>query len=140
MGGRPGQRQRIRKGSARQEHRIGLRVQRIGGATLLHQGVNAIDLVMPGTAVPVVVARKVQYPRALHVQRHIEVVSQLIEEVRRIGIAAGAIIGAAHVGALAEALVRPAIPHDISVNAHRNHRRLCRASRYAGEDGERASR
>ena len=76
------------------------RVVWIGCAALRDEVISAIDLVVPGTAVPVVVTREVEYARSLHIECDVEVVGLLIKEVARIGpfVAAGAVVGAAHVG------------------------------------------
>ena len=95
-----------------QEHRLGIRIARIGRAGLLDDVVPAVHLVVPGAAVPVVVAGEVEDAGASDVERDVEVVGLLVEEVRRVGgvVAADAVVGAAHVGAHADALVGPAVP------------------------------
>jgi hypothetical protein len=82
--------------------------------------VRAIHLVVPRAAVPVVIADEIDLARAFDIQGDVAVLTQLIQEVRGIGpfVAARAIIGAAHVGADANALVGPAIPHAVGVQAH----------------------
>ena len=77
----------------------------------------AIDFVVPGAAVPVVVADEVEDAGTFDVERDVAVVGELIEEVGGVGalVAAGAVVGAAHVGARADALVGPVVPHAISV-------------------------
>ena len=123
-GPRPGE--RIGERGFRQEDGVGGRLVRIGGAGFLDDVVHAIDLVMPGAAVPVVVAGEVEHARALHVERHVAVVGELVEEVAGVGafVAAAAVVGAAHVGPRADALAGPAFPQAIGVEANRNDRRL----------------
>src|ERR1019366_5675668 len=79
----------------------------------------AIHLEVPWAAVPVVVADEVDLAGALDIEGDVAVFAQLIQEVRGIGpfVAARAIVGAAHVGADADALIRPAIPHAVRVQA-----------------------
>src|SRR5207302_4255119 len=81
--------------------------------------VGAIDDVMPGAAVPVIVAREVEDARALEVERDVEIVGELEEEMAGIGafVAAAAVISASHVGAGADVLIGPAVPGAVGVVA-----------------------
>ena len=91
-------------------------------AGLLNDVVGAIDLVVPGTAVPVVVADEVKDTGSLNVQRDVEIVGELVQEVGSVGpfVAAGSVVGAAHVGPRADPLIRPAFPQAIGVEPDRN--------------------
>ena len=75
---------------------------------------------------PVIVTREVKDAATFHVERDIEVIRQLIEEMARIRsfIAAAPVIGAAHVGPRADPLIGPACPLPIRVQTDGNHRRL----------------
>src|SRR5258708_2030917 len=86
----------------------------------------AVDLVVPGAAVPVVVAREGEDAGALDVERHVELVGFLVEEVAGVGglVAALAVVGAAHIGAGADPLQRPLVPATVGVEADRDHGRL----------------
>ncbi len=81
--------------------------------------VGAIDDVMPGAAVPVIVAREVEDAGILNIERDVEIVGELVEEMAGIGafVAAGAVVGASHVGAGADALIGPAVPGAVGVVA-----------------------
>src|SRR5205823_6449228 len=54
---------------------------RVSRAALPDEVVGAVHLVVPGAAVPAVVAGKVEDARALDVEGHVEVVGLLVEEV-----------------------------------------------------------
>ncbi|TMQ33658.1 MAG: hypothetical protein E6K70_11975 [Planctomycetota bacterium] len=73
---------------------------------------------------PVVKAGEVEDARALNVQSDIEVIGLLVEKVAGVGpfIASGAVIGATQVGAGADALVGPALPLAVGIQAYRDHR------------------
>src|SRR2546422_1925756 len=81
---------------------------------------------MPGTAMPMIVAREIKNAWACHIQCYVEIVGQLIEEMTGVGafISPTAIVGAAHVSTHADALLRPSIPHTIRVKSDRNDRRF----------------
>src|SRR5437867_2732234 len=98
----------------------------VGRAGFLNDIVGAIDLIMPRTAVPVVVAGKVQYPGALHIERHVEIVGELVEEVGSIGslVSARPVIGAAHIRPGTDPLIGPALPHAVSVESDGDYGRL----------------
>ena len=97
-------------------------MQRIGGAALLNDMIHAVHLVMPRTAVPVVISNEVKDAGALNIETDISVRSELIEEMGRISglIASPSIVSAAHVRANSDSLIGPVIPHPVSVQAHRN--------------------
>ena len=116
------------KGAAGRKTESGAGWQRIGGAGFLHDVVRAVHVVMPRAAVPVIVAGEVEHAGAFHVERHVVVVGQLIEEMGGVGplVAASPVVGAAHVGARADALIRPAVPHAVRIQTHGNDG-LCRA-------------
>lgn len=67
-------------------------------------------------------ARIVAGARSSHSERHIIIISELIEEMARIGtfIAPTSVIRAAHVSAGADALRRPAVPLLVGIKADRN--------------------
>lgn len=92
-------------------------VEGIGGAGLADDVVVAIDLVVPGAPVPVVVADEVEDAGRFQVEGDVEIIGFLVEEVGGVGafVAAAAVVGAAHVGALADSLVGPAVPLQIGV-------------------------
>ena len=91
---------------------FGDRLVRVGGAGLLDDVVGAVDLVVPRAAVPVVVAGEVQDAAASDVERDVEVVGRSGRGSAGVGraVAAVAVVGAAHVGAHADALLGPAVP------------------------------
>ena len=73
-----------------------------------------------------VVAHKDHNAPAFDVQRHITIIRKLKKEVAGVGveITATTIIGAPHVGPLADALISPMIPHPVGVQAYGKNRRL----------------
>ena len=99
---------------------------RIGAAAFLNNVFRAIYNVAPRTSVPMIIARKVKNARSFNIQRYIVVVGELIKEMTRIGpfIAAPTVVGAAHIGPRADALIRPPIPLPIGIQADRNDRRF----------------
>ena len=113
----PGEGQRRGEQRRRLEDRTGYGMERIRRTVLSHEVVGAVHLVVPGTAVPVVVAGEIENAGALDVERDVVVVGQLIEEVGSVGpfVAASPVIRAAHVSASADALVGPALPHAVGV-------------------------
>ena len=94
-------------------------MKRIGRAAFLDDVVSAVYDVMPRAAVPVVVAREVKDAGAFHVERDVEIVGELVEEVTGVGafIAPAAIIGAAHVGARSDPLVGPSLPQPVRIES-----------------------
>src|SRR5580765_7612951 len=100
---------------------------RIGGAGLDYNVVRTVHFIMPWAAVPMIVSDEIENARAGDVQRHVFVFRKLIEEMAGIGafVATAAVISAAHVGAHADALIRPALPLAISVKADGNDWRFC---------------
>src|SRR5215469_1423734 len=109
----------------------------VGCARLLDDVVQAIDLVVPWAAMPVVVANEVQNAGALHIESDVAVGCKLIEKVGGIRglVAASSIVSAAHVRTNSDALRGPAIPHSIRIEASRNHRR-CTPPAEAGEQNK----
>ena len=95
-------------------------------AGLLNQVVNAIDLIMPRTPVPMIIARKIKHARPLDIERDIFILSKLVEEMAGVCafIAATPIVGAPHVGARADAQIRPALPLPVRVQTNRDDWRL----------------
>ena len=85
---------------------------------------------------PMVVAGKVENSRARDIQRDIEIVGRLIKEMTGVGplVAAGAVVGAAHVGPDADPLIRPTLPLAIGVETDRNDRRFFRPLPGIGAD------
>ena len=85
----------------------------------MHDVICAVDGVVPWAAVPMVVAREIHDPGTGDVEGDILVVGELVEEMTGVSafVAAGAIVGAAHVGAHAEALDGPMLPLAIGVEA-----------------------
>src|SRR5207247_3875611 len=77
----PGPGKRAGKEFFGQEDRVLDGAVRVRSAALLNKVVGAIDLVVPGAAVPVVVTGKVQEARALDVASDVEVVGLLVEKV-----------------------------------------------------------
>src|SRR5207247_1324218 len=104
LGRRPGVSEGRRKNIHRQEYRSGDRIRRIGGARLLDDVVGAVEQVMPRAAVPVIGPDEIEDARTLGIQRYVAVFGVLTEKMARVCglIAAGAVIGAAHVRALAD--------------------------------------
>src|SRR4051812_11985932 len=97
-------------------------MKRIGRARFLNNVVRAIDDVTPGAPMPVVVAGEVEDAGPLQIERDVEIVRELEEKMAGVGalIPAGAVVGAAHIGAGADALVGPMIPGAIGVVANGN--------------------
>ena len=100
---------------------------RIGGAGFLNDVVGTVHFVMPRAAVPMVVASEVEESRAGDVECDVFVFGELIEEMAGVGafVAAAAVISAAHVGAHADALIRPAVPLAVGIEANGNDGRFC---------------
>ena len=71
---------------------------------------------------PVVIAAEEKNSRALYIERDVKVISELIEEMRRIGafISSSSIVGAAHVGTHSDTLPRPLIPRPIGIEPDGN--------------------
>jgi hypothetical protein len=141
VGPRPGQ--RAGEEFFGQKDRILDRAVRVRGAALPDEVVGAIDLIVPGAAVPVVVAGEIQDAWALDVEGDVEVVGLLVEEVAGVGalVAAGAVVGAAHVRPRPNALVGPALPLAVGVEADGDDRRLvghgsCGQSEHQAENAE----
>src|SRR5512142_1210054 len=98
-------------------------MKRVGCAGLLNDIVDAVDLEVPRAAMPVIETNERQYARSLNVEGHISIVCELIQKMRRVGhlVAAGAVIGRTHVGAHADALIWPTVPHSKGVVPHWDH-------------------
>ena len=107
----------------------------IGGAGFLDNVIGSIDFVVPRASVPVIAAHKIQYPWSGDIEADVEVVSDLIKEMAGISalVSTAPVIGAAHVGARADALVRPAFPEAIGIKTHRNDRWLFRRATEGGD-------
>ena len=104
---------------------------RIGSAGFPDDVVRAVDHVVPGASVPMVVAREIKDSRAFNVDGYVKVVTELIEEVTGVSgvVAASAVVGASHIRPGADALVRPSFPKAICVEADRDDgRRLSRGA------------
>ena len=103
-------------------------MSRIKSAAVLEDVIRSVNLVMPGTSVPVIVAREVKNAGAFKVNRNIEIVRELVQVVACVGafVSAAAIICAYHIGPGADSLIGPTIPHPVGVNAHRDNRRMFR--------------
>src|SRR5437773_217586 len=101
----PGPGKRAGKEFFGQEDRVLDGAVRVRSAALLNKVVGAIDLVVPGAAVPVVVTGKVQEARALDVESDVEVVGLLVEKVAGVSgvVVTGAVGGAADGGSHAAA-------------------------------------
>ena len=136
LGFGPRPRQRFGERSFGKKHRALRGVQRIGRAGLLDDAIAAIHLVVPGTTVPVVVADEVEDAGRFDVQRDIEIVGLLIQEVGSVGalVAAAPVVGAAHVGPGADALIGPPLPLAIGVGANGDRRRLGSGGRGQAEE------
>ena len=95
--------------------------------------VSAVDGVVPWTAVPMVVASEVEDSRAGDVECDVFVFGELIEEMAGVGafVSAAAIVGAAHVSASADALIRPAVPLAIGIEDKGNHGRFCCGAKFS---------
>ena len=102
-------------------------MKRVRGTAFGDKVVSTVDFVMPWTSVPVIVAGEVENPGALQIKGHVLIRRELIEEVGRVPslVASAPIICATHVGAYSDALVRPATPHTICVEAHWDDGSLC---------------
>src|SRR5215203_1270566 len=93
----------------------------IGGALLAHHMVNAVDLVVPGTAVPSICSHKIENALAQHVKGHVELSSLTIKKMRRIGcsVQAIAIMSRTHVGPNADPLIGPKCPMRVGIKTDR---------------------
>src|SRR5947207_14202136 len=98
--------------------------------------VHAIHLVMPRTAMPMIIPGEVQNPRPFDVERDIFVLRQLIKKVAGIGpfIAAAPVVSAAHVSARADALVRPSFPETVCIQTNGDKWRLVRPNYWTEQD------
>jgi len=87
---------------------------------------------------PVIVAREVEHAVTVHIERHVPVLGQLIQEVSRIGafVAPGAVVSAAHVRADADSLFSPTIPLAVGVEADGNDWKGISRGRSAGQHAE----
>ena len=123
---RPRGGERVGEGPLGKENRTRRRVRRVRGATFLHEVVDPVDLVVPGAPVPVVVADEIKHPRTGDIERDVEIVAKLVEVMRgvRALVASAAVVGASHVGAGADPLVRPMVPPQVRVRPDRDDRRL----------------
>ena len=75
---------------------------------------------------PVVVAGEIEDALARDIERHVEVIRQLEQEMAGVGclIPPGTVVGASHVGARPYPLLGPPVPHPVAIQAHRNNGRL----------------
>ena len=91
----------------------------------------AVHYKMPGASMPVIEAREVENARRANVERHVEIIGFLIQKVARIRslIPTLAVVRAPHVRALSDPLLRPTIPHTVSVEADWQDGRLLRLQR-----------
>jgi len=117
----------------RLKHRAGDGMIGIRCTRFLDDVIDAVDFVVPGAAVPVIVSGEVEHAWSFDVERDVVIVGQLIEEVAGVGrlVAAAPIVGAAHVSSNADALIGPTSPHAIGVEPDRDHRRfrgVCRVA------------
>ena len=122
FGGRPSPGEGLREEVFREEQGILDRMIRIRGAGFLNQAIRAVHFVVPRTSVPMVATDKIQYPAPGYVQRDVEIVGELVEEMAGVGafVPAAPIVSAPHVSPGADALLRPAVPETISVKADGN--------------------
>ena len=67
--------------------------------------IGAVHFIVPGTAVPLVVAGEIKNSRTLQVERNVVVDGQLIRK---------------HLRANADTLIGPALPHAVGVQPHGN--------------------
>ena len=108
------------------ENGIGHGFHRISRAGFLNDMIGTINFVMPRAAVPMVAAHEVEHAGPGDIERDVVIIGELVNEMAGIGafIAASAVVSAAHVGARADALVRPLVPHSIGVKSNRDNWRL----------------
>ena len=92
-------------------------MKRIACTAFRDDVVGAVYDVKPRAAVLVVVAREVKDAGASHVERDVEIVGELVEDVTSL-ITAAAIIGAAHVSARSDALVGSSLPQPIRIQSN----------------------
>ncbi len=124
--GRPGKSQRRREGRLGQKDRTLHRLVRIGRRTFADDVVGPVDFVMPRAAVPVVIAGEAKLARRLEIERHVEVVGLLIQKCAGVGvaIAAGPVVGAAHIRPQSDSLDRPLIPLPHGIQTNRDFRQI----------------
>jgi hypothetical protein len=117
FGDGPGPGQRIGEEMFGDEFGVGDWFEGVSGGGFLDDVIDAIDFVMPGTAVPVIIAGEVENTWAVDVQGDVERFRLLIKKVAGIGgfIATGTVVGAAHIGAGTDTLVWPAVPLFIGI-------------------------
>jgi len=90
--------------------------------------IGAIHDIVPRAPVPVIVTGEAKHARAFDIERHVEVIGQLIEKMTRIRafVATLPVVSAAHVSPDTNALVGPALPLPIGIQPDRDRRRLDR--------------
>src|SRR5579859_5606606 len=100
--------------------------------------ISAINIVMPRAPVPVVVTREVEDARAGHVQSDIVIVRELVKKMAGIRslVPAPAVVGAPHVRAFTDPLIRPSFPLPISVQTDRYNGRFPRINEPAKRGDE----
>src|SRR6266850_4089940 len=94
----------------------------MGGAGFLNNAIRSINLIMPGTAMPMIVTREIEDPLPFEVQRYIAVLAQLVKKVTGIGsfVPPAPIIRAAHVRPGSHPQIRPPFPLCVSIQSHGN--------------------
>src|SRR6266550_3509427 len=82
--------------------------------------------IMPGAAMPMIVAREIDNSAPCHIKSDIEIIGQLIQEMTGIGsfVSTAPIVGAAHISPRPNPLNRPTVPLTVSIQPDRNDRRL----------------
>src|SRR5579875_868305 len=122
----PGPGQRAREERFGKKYRVLDGVSGIGRTALADKVIGTVYFVVPGAAVPVVVAGEVEDAGAFEVKCNIEIVGLLVEEMAGVGafVASPTIVGAAEVSSHADPMIGPALPLAVGVQTNRNHRWL----------------
>jgi hypothetical protein len=91
-------------------------------ARFLHEMVYAIDFIMPRASMPMIVTGEIENARPLQVEGNVLVFRQLVEEMAGISafISPTPVVGATHVRACADALLRPSLPKPIGITTDGN--------------------
>ncbi len=98
----------------------------IGRAGFPNEIILSIHHEMPRAAVPMIVASEVENARTFDIESDVEIVGDLVKEMAGVRpfVAAAPIVGAAHISPHPDPLLRPALPHPVSIQSHRRNRQL----------------
>lgn len=113
-------------------------VQRIRCARFLDDMVFPVHNIVPGAAMPVVVAAEDKYAGAFQIERYIAIIRKLIKKMGTVSafISSTAVIRAPHVCTHADPLLGPAIPEAIGIESDGNAAFFCGAANHRDQQKE----